>query len=70
MKPSEKALELYKKYGELNKLAFNKGFSKQKAVDCALIAVWEILSLFDQNTYDSRYGYYKEVEYELKRLSK
>lgn len=39
-----------------------------KAKICALICVDEILSLFEQNKFDSRYEYYLVVKQEIEKL--
>lgn len=61
MTPKQKAKELLRKVDETVCGDINKRNTK----DIALLIVDEILSLFEQNKYDSRYGYYEAVKQEL-----
>ena len=68
--PEEKAKELLNKF-------FNKDFeniwntkiAKYEAKQCALLCVNEVLSLYADNKYDSRYSYYEAVQMELHRIN-
>jgi len=62
MTPKEKALELFKLYKSYN-------VSSSKASDFALIAVLEIIRIFDDtNGADYRLEYWKDVESQIKKL--
>jgi len=76
-KSKEKAIELYQQFGQFNKISigFNKGtFSKQKAVDCAMILVDQVIEenkLFPYNTiFYERIVFWKEVKVELENILK
>jgi len=61
MTPKEKAKELGNKY-------LSTGMLIRQSKECALIAVDEILSLFMDNKWDSKYEYYQEVKKEIAKL--
>jgi hypothetical protein len=67
MTPKEKAKQLVNKYSdrasECNE-STEWGYDKQ----CALICVDEILSLFIQNQFDSKFYYYQQVKEEINKL--
>ena len=76
-KSKEKAIELYKQFGGFNKISvgLHKGtFSKQKAIDCAMILVDEVIKenkLFPYNTiFYERIDFWKKVKVELENILK
>lgn len=78
MSPKEKAEELYKKAGSLNKqsIGFNKdSFSPIKAVDIALITVDEVYGILryfiEENAYreDITKSYWRKVKNELIKIA-
>lgn len=69
----EKAQELVDKFRFYQHSNFNENKSNQdsrqyRAKQCALICVDEILSLFIQNQFDSRFEYYQRVKEEIIKL--
>ena len=63
MSPKEKAVELYWKYYQL---VADCSHPEEKAKECALIAVYEIVSLFITDCEDTRY--WQEIKQEIEKL--
>jgi len=64
MTPKEKAKELVARYDVLQ--TFIENFHHDHAIECAIIAVDEVLQLFEYtNGSDYRLEYYEEVKEEL-----
>ena len=68
MTPYQTAHDLIKKYHPIVNGGERPETVMAKAKDCALIAVDQILYLFTDNHYDSRYGYYEAVKQEIEKL--
>lgn len=64
MTPKEKAKELVTKFTPCVYVERDVKNSKQHALSC----VDEVLGLFEQNKFDSRYGYYEAVKQEIEKL--
>jgi hypothetical protein len=69
MIPKEKAQELINKYSEHSYISLtNNPTTSYHKKQCALICVDEILSLFIQNQFDSKFYYYQQVKEEINKL--
>jgi len=70
MTPKEKAKELVNKMHLFSSGDIGNGdLTGANAKQCALIHAKEVLMLFANNKYDSRYEYYEQVIIELKKFT-
>lgn len=65
MTPKEKAMELVNKFWHVEPLESQEGMEIQMAIECALIAIDEILNVIHTNMEDM---YYQEVKQEIEKL--
>ena len=70
MTPKEKSVELMKKFFEPVRWKLGQEDVTQRAKECALITVDEILHSLEYNTWQNReiLVYYEEVKQEIKKL--
>jgi hypothetical protein len=66
MTTKEKAEELVQRFNVLQ--TFIEGFAYEHAIECALIAVDEIISVIDPENNFKSYMYWKEVKQEIQKL--
>jgi hypothetical protein len=67
MTPKEKAKELVDKFDEFT-VHYEWREKNDNAIECALIAVKEILEQFEDKCTDSKYYYFIDVKIELEKL--
>lgn len=67
MTPKEKAKELFDKFNKI-KHSVSTHVQKERAKQCALIAVDEIIDAIDKSLIDSDIEFFKQVKQEIEKL--